>query len=383
MIKESINRENNKSKILDTIISNKKISRSDLSKKLNINKVTVSSIVRKLVNNHIVTEVGEGNASSSGGRKPVLLSVNFKSALVISIDIGYNYIDAAISFLDGIEIYRKQEIELVVNTENAFGILEKMIQDLLEHSPETPQGVIGVVIAVYGRVFNNKIVFSPYDDLVNSTFIKQLEEKYCFPILVENEAYLSALGEYTFSSKYESLITLSLHGSISTGIVKHGVLEKGSKGEVGRIGHMILFPNGRSCPCGNKGCLNQYCSTKCIYKELSILLGIKHMNSSILKRKYIENNQIVVDKIKEYCRLLSIAINNIAMLYSPDIIIINSQITKKIPDMLQFIRMNMNETFFSNLQIINSEIEWNPAILGGVAYGTQRFLNIERFKLTE
>ncbi len=30
----------------------------------------------------------------------------------------------------------------------------------------------------------------------------------------------------------------------------------------GEIGHTIIMPNGKLCPCGNRGCLEQYCSEK-------------------------------------------------------------------------------------------------------------------------
>jgi glucokinase len=47
---------------------------------------------------------------------------------------------------------------------------------------------------------------------------------------------------------------------IGGGIVLGGVLQRGAHGFAGEIGHVIVDPDGLPCPCGRKGCWEQYAS---------------------------------------------------------------------------------------------------------------------------
>lgn len=112
-----------------------------------------------------------------------------------------------------------------------------------------------MTIALQGQVLNNKIISTSYNDLAEINLVEMLNQEYNFPVFLQNEANLSALGEYTFSSDIENLASISLHSGIGVGLVKNGKLDVGNKGYAGQLGHTILFPNGRKCTCGNHGCL--------------------------------------------------------------------------------------------------------------------------------
>ena len=46
-----------------------------------------------------------------------------------------------------------------------------------------------------------------------------------------------------------------------------GRLLEGHLGNAGHIGHVVVEPEGRSCVCGGKGCLEAYCSGRAIEEE--------------------------------------------------------------------------------------------------------------------
>lgn len=112
-------REQNEAQILNQIIKEKEISRAKLSQVTSLNKASVSAITKKLLADHLILEkrIGELNTP---GRKPIMLTFNNKAALVIGLDLGYNYIDGMLSFLDGNEIRRFQLTETTITKENFF-----------------------------------------------------------------------------------------------------------------------------------------------------------------------------------------------------------------------------------------------------------------------
>lgn len=376
-------REQNEANILNYIIKNKKISRASLSEISALNKASVSSITKKLIDEHLIHEVGTGEASTLGGRKPILLTFNKKTALLIAIDLGFNYVDAILTYVDGSEVGRVQRKNLLVTSENIQTIIDEIVVQFEANLPKTPHEIVGMTIGIQGQVFKNKLIFTPYYDLSNIDLYDILNSKYSFPIYIENEANLSALGEYTFSSDFESLISISLHRGIGAGIVKRGRLEVGNNGNAGEIGHMILFPEGRQCPCGNRGCFDQYCSTKKIYDETKEIKNLDIVNSEIMKDLYDSNDEEVRLLVQKYASLLAVGVNNVIMMYAPQLVIFNSALTKKIPYMITLINEHLTNRFSKNIKIINSPIEWNPVLYGGVACAAQHFLNIEELKLIE
>ncbi|HDB5282002.1 TPA: MarR family transcriptional regulator, partial [Staphylococcus aureus] len=74
----------NEKRVLREIYNHHNISRTQISKNLEINKATISSILNKLKYKSLVNEVGEGDSTKSGGRKPILLKVNHLYGYFIS-----------------------------------------------------------------------------------------------------------------------------------------------------------------------------------------------------------------------------------------------------------------------------------------------------------
>ncbi len=56
------------------------------------------------------------------------------------------------------------------------------------------------------------------------------------------------------------LAFLALGTGVAAGMVLDGVLRRGAKGVAGEIGHIPIVAGGRLCPCGQRGCLEQYAS---------------------------------------------------------------------------------------------------------------------------
>ncbi|MBS7941264.1 ROK family protein, partial [Streptococcus suis] len=85
----------------------------------------------------------------------------------------------------------------------------------------------------------NHIRFTPSYDLKDFPLKKELEKRFYFPIYLENEANLSALGEFTFSQSRDNLISISIHSGIGAGIIQDKRLQTGAYGQAGEIGHTI------------------------------------------------------------------------------------------------------------------------------------------------
>ena len=74
-----------------------------------------------------------------------------------------------------------------------------------------------------------------------------------------NDVNAVALGEHRHGAGRGAthlLVVAAEHRGVGGALVLHGALYAGSTGLSMEAGHVSVDPHGRSCPCGNRGCLN-------------------------------------------------------------------------------------------------------------------------------
>lgn len=91
---------------------------------------------------------------------------------------------------------------------------------------------------------------------------KEISQQTQLPVRVINDAHAMALGELHFGEGrgVRHFICLTLGTGVGGAIMCDGKLYLGADGVAGGFGHMVIHKSGRSCPCGEKGCLEAYVS---------------------------------------------------------------------------------------------------------------------------
>ncbi|MDN5372702.1 MAG: hypothetical protein PWR19_1748 [Carnobacterium sp.] len=370
-------REQNEAMVLSNIINHSEISRSAVSQNTGLNKASISEIVKKFINDKLINEIGIGSSSVSGGRKPILLQLNKKAGVSLGIDIGYDYVASMLTYLNGEIVKEKSSTGVLVTKENVISIIKDIIDSYTDLASNFPYQIIGITLAVHGIVFEKKIVFTPYYDLDKLDLLEELSKITTIPIYMENEANLTSLAENTFSTKKSNLISVSIHSGIGAGIIMNGSLYCGRHGRSGEIGHMILHPHGLSCPCGNQGCFEQYCSEKAILNQFRLIKNNFSLNLDDLVNEYRNNDTQTVSLIKDLIDHLSIGINNLIATYGPEIIYINSSLTRKIPEILLAVKNNMVSSFNKNTPLFESQLGAKATLLGASSLAIKNFLRVE------
>jgi glucokinase len=77
------------------------------------------------------------------------------------------------------------------------------------------------------------------------------------PTYVDNDAKALALGEgwVGAAAGARNYIAMVVSTGVGGGIVLDGRLLQGRSGNAGHVGHIVVEPDGRPCPCGSHGCL--------------------------------------------------------------------------------------------------------------------------------
>lgn len=371
-------RDINSTLVLETIINSMPISRAAVSKKLGLTKATISAIVQDLINKHLIIEIGSDDTSL--GRKPILLSFNKKAGHIFCVDMGVDTISVLLTDLLGEDCSLKQ-IKSPKSSENIIAVVTNLIDSMKPKTSASPYGLVGITLGIHGVINDNKVSFAPYYDFSGIDLAKELEQYFHTPIFLENEANLSVLGEKTFMYDYPNIANISVHSGIGLGIIINNSLYTGYNGRAGEFGHTIVEIDGRECPCGNHGCLEQYVSERVLLKDFATLKGLSTIDFDAFASMYQTGDRDAIMIIDRFIKYMSVCVNNVVNAYNPDIVIINSSFTIFFPGLTTLVENSLRSKMNSVQKIVPSALQDSSILLGGISVVIKNFLGINTLNL--
>ncbi len=171
-------RQQNRANVLTTIQEQGSISRVELADLLSINPATVSRITRTLLDEGLIKEEGEVQTTGSG-RKPILLTFNHASRLVIGIYISRRQITGVVADLSGAILTRRTTLR----HESAISQLATLIELLLNANPNYQQRLTTICIGTEPP--------SSFDDALTD----ELSNMFDIPVYHAHSAALAAIAE--------------------------------------------------------------------------------------------------------------------------------------------------------------------------------------------
>ena len=256
------------------------ISRAGLAEITGLNKTTVSSLVRELIDRQYVREVGfEKSESGRGaGRLAMLLSLNPKAGYIVSMEIGVDYLMAVCTNFAPDTIWQyKEEIDPDMGQQVIFDRLLALLYQGLSIGSDYCETLLGVALGVPGLVdqTSGTLLFAPNLRWENVPLRAKLQGLIEAPLIVDNEAKMAALGEHYFGAArgYDEVLYLSAGVGLGGGIVHGGQVFSGVTGFGSEFGHMTMDPEGEICNCGNRGCWETQVSQRALFRYLRRAAG--------------------------------------------------------------------------------------------------------------
>ena len=265
--------------------------------------------------------------------------------MILAIDIGGSQFGLMLSTSKGQVIQHHQR-----STKRTDGA-QKMIHHILSDSrtliDKSEKSILACGIGFGGPVnFNTQ-------KIINSTHVKGwdncalpkiITKELGIPAIVDNDANVGALGEFTFGAGKGStnLVYYTISTGIGGGIIINGQIYRGSNGNAGELGHCPIHQNGPRCDCGNKGCLEALCSGTAIGKRAQKAVQ-KHPRKGRLIRQLSNGNPITAKTlfdaakqkdpfaqtlVQEICTDLGMGVATAQNAFAPNVIVIGGGVSK-------------------------------------------------------
>lgn len=227
-------------------------------------------------------------------------------------DIGGTNMRLAVS-ADGISISNSKIVPTPTNFNEGIRILKQVAGELSRR--EKIDKVAGGIAGPLDKEKTMLVASAHVGGWVQKPLKEELEKAFGCRVYLENDTAIEGLGEAIKGSGAGKNIVAYI--TIGTGVggvrVVDGKIDKNALGF--EPGHQIIMPDGNPCTCGGKGHLETYVS------------------GSYFEKLYGEKGEDIHDPgiWDEISKYLAIGLTNVAVHWSPDIIILGGSVTKSIP----------------------------------------------------
>jgi predicted NBD/HSP70 family sugar kinase len=246
--------------VFETIRLHGPLSRSDLARRTNLSKPSVSSLVDQLRAMGLVQE----GALRTGrmGKPSTLLNLKPDGAFTLGLHLDYGRATAILTDLVG-TVHRREVWQIATEDPAAtVEVLLKRLERLLRVSEVDRARVAGLGLVMPGPFGVCGLWPTRLPDWDGTDIHRRLQSRLKIPVLLANDGTGATVAEWRFGQARgrDSFAYVFNGNGIGTGLVTDGRLLGGSNGNAGEIAHIIVEPGGHPCVCGKHGCLETYVS---------------------------------------------------------------------------------------------------------------------------
>jgi predicted NBD/HSP70 family sugar kinase len=257
--------------VLDLIRAARTVSRVELAAASGLTPPTISEIVRDLMADGLVVEAGRG--ASTGGKPPTLLQLNPSARYSVGVQLERNTCVILVIDLAGRQVARTSfRGTAQMPPEQALPFLAAQVNAILDAAAVDRDRVLGVGLVSYGpqdRDAGRLLSPQPTEAWGGYPVAPKLAEILGMPVLLDNDAAAAAIGEYWLGTvdPRSTYGCIYMATGIGGGVVVAGEVYRGSSSNSVEIGHISIDVHGDECPCGNRGCLENYAGPAAVVRQ--------------------------------------------------------------------------------------------------------------------
>ncbi|MFE1629034.1 ROK family protein [Brevibacillus reuszeri] len=368
------------------------VSKATLVKWTGIKQSTCSRLIDELLQSGLILEYGY--EESSGGRRPLTYQIQPTVNYVAGIEISRTHsrvivMDLSMTIIEETKYPMRQDS----TPEKIVELIQSDLLRILQKYNITASKLLGIGVGAVGPLDREKgIILRPQHfpaaGWEHIAITEKLNQTFRTKVLLDNGANTAALGEFRNGlwKKADHLVYNIIGIGIRCGVLTNGKLVRGPVDMEGAFGHMVVDVQGRTCICGNVGCLSAYASILSVQQEVNRRLK-KGQSSYLSQMKLTEeevsytqiceavskNDPLCIQVVKEAAYYYGVGLTNLMYLIHPDRIILGGAL---ITDMDLFYEIATETARQRMKHYADYQIVFSRGLLGerAVAVGAARMI---------
>lgn len=304
----------NKAAVYQYIYKEKLTSKLQIVRDLEMGLSTVSQNLNILEQEGLIER--NGYFDSTGGRKANALQIVADARISIGVGILKNMFHLVIVNLYGKAICKDTFPIHYESSEVYYHQVADNINQFISDNGFDKEKVLGVSIATQGIISPDGNSVS-YGVIMNNTEMKRSDfsSQLPYPCHLEHDSKAAAYLELWNHSDLDNAVVLLLNRNFGGAIITNHSVHQGLAMHSGTIEHLCVNPDGPLCYCGNRGCLETYCSANAL--EAASGLPIKAFFPVLRSNP----DKTVLQVWNDYLNHLAFAMKNLNMVIDSPIII--------------------------------------------------------------
>ena len=358
----------NRSKVYQYIYRKKITSKLQIVQDLQMGLSTVSQNLNLLEQDGLIEK--NGYFESTGGRKANAIQIVSDFRISIGIGILKNMFHITAVDLYGNTLYTNTIPFPYSNTPDYYKQVTDKIKEFIAINQYDEEKILGVSIATQGITSPDHSTVL-YGNIMNNTgmILEDFSRYLPYPCYLEHDSKSAAFLELWKHPELDSAVVFLLNRNLGGAIITNHQIHQGSSMHSGTIEHICINPDGPLCYCGNRGCLETYCSANAL--EQAAGMNIKDFFSLLREKKSPQLTQIW----KDYLHHLAFAMKNINLIIDAPIIISGYLAPYFLEDDIAYLtkHINVSSPFALNKEhiFVGTNGQYTPAIGAALFYVNQ------------
>lgn len=358
----------NRSKVYQYIYRKKITSKLQIVQDLQMGLSTVSQNLNLLEQDGLIEK--NGYFESTGGRKANAIQIVSDFRISIGIGILKNMFHITAVDLYGNTLYTNTIPFPYSNTPDYYKQVTDKIKEFIAINQYDEEKILGVSIATQGITSPDHSTVL-YGNIMNNTgmILEDFSRYLPYPCYLEHDSKSAAFLELWKHPELDSAVVFLLNRNLGGAIITNHQIHQGSSMHSGTIEHICINPDGPLCYCGNRGCLETYCSANAL--EQAAGMNIKDFFSLLREKKFPQLTQIW----KDYLHHLAFAMKNINLIIDAPIIISGYLAPYFLEDDIAYLtkHINVSSPFALNKEhiFVGTNGQYTPAIGAALFYVNQ------------
>lgn len=365
-------RAGNRARIVDILRRSGSATRAELVTGTRLSRATVSSLIGELADRGLVSEYTQQPAVESQGRPPARLALNRAAGLAIAVDVGVRHVAVAVGDLSrSVLAERWVPVPYGHSADSGTHIVMQSIATTLAEAEADRDQIVGAAISIAAPIAPDSgrfLVPGVLPGWNGPELAEQIGRTWGIPATVENDANLGALGESVAATPHgKDLLYVKVASRVGLGIAFGSRIYRGHDGYAGELGHVTADPDGPTCWCGRRGCLELYAGAEGMLERLAGR-GIRIDNVNDLIERAEAGDADVLTVIGDGTRRLARSLGALALVLNPSVIALGGELAGLGPLLLEPVRAELATVpFGAPITVRASALGPRASLMGALA----------------